>query len=105
MTQTPQESREIRNIINAIVNAREASSVGEITPAQFEEMMVEAERQFATREREARLELVNNLIDEQENSQDWENEHPGYSTAMVTLDTLVKFRNDLTSQSSDREVL
>lgn len=91
---TPQESREIRNIINAIVNACEASSVGEITPAQFEEMMTEAERQLATREREAvektNIDIVNGFT---------------FKCGGNVYTAKVKVvKPDLTSQSLDGEV-
>lgn len=49
----------INEIRDSIVNATESASVGEVTPAQFEDMMSEATRQLTTLIEQAKVESNN----------------------------------------------
>ncbi len=50
---------------------------------------------------EAKIEAINYLDDNyQEDSQNWERDHPGYSTAMIPLEDYARYRNELGSQLS-----
>lgn len=48
---------------------------------------------------EARIEEIKHLDDEyQENSQDWERDHPGYSTSMVPIEDYTRRRKELEAE-------
>ena len=48
---------------------------------------------------EARIDEIQYLDDEyQENSQDWEREHPGYSTAMIPMEDYINRKKELETQ-------
>ena len=50
---------------------------------------------------EAKIEAINYLDDNyQEDSQNWERDHPGYSTAMIPLEDYARYRKELGSQLS-----
>ena len=51
---------------------------------------------------EARVDEINYLDDNfQENSQDWEREHPGYSTAMIPMEDYIRRLAELKAQQEE----
>ena len=51
---------------------------------------------------EARIDEINYLDDNfQTDSQDWEREHPGYSTAMIPMEDYIRRRTELKAQQEE----
>ena len=51
---------------------------------------------------EARIDEINYLDDNfQADSQDWEREHPGYSTAMIPMEDYIRRRTELKAQQEE----
>ena len=51
---------------------------------------------------EARIAEINYLDDNfQTDSQDWEREHPGYSTAMIPMEDYIRRRTELKAQQEE----
>ena len=74
----------------------------DFTEKNFEQLM-----QLFTADRkrvavEARIDEINYLDDNfQADSQDWEREHPGYSTAMIPMEDYIRRRAELKAQQEE----
>ena len=74
----------------------------DFTEKNFEQLMqlITADRKRVALE--ARIDEINYLDDNfQADSQDWEREHPGYSTAMIPMEDYIRRRAELKAQQEE----
>ena len=101
MTPTEQD-KELREAI-----LLEFKNVHRLAPADYTENCTNVVMQLITADRkrvelEARIDEINYLDDNfQADSQDWEREHPGYSTAMIPMEDYIRRRTELKAQQEE----
>ena len=101
MTPTEQDT-ELREAI-----LLEFKNVHRLAPADYTENCTNVVMQLITADRkrvelEARIDEINYLDDNfQADSQDWEREHPGYSTAMIPMEDYIRRRTELKAQQEE----